>query len=97
MMQLDDGRIWKRHIDQLRSGPIERVSETEPYSINVESYDRYRYENPIASPTRQLPTEQTRDPKLSHRLQQDPYKFFLPVHSSWSLSSVVCNLRKQHL
>lgn len=58
MIELDDGRIWKRHIDQLRSGPIGHDFEVNPYTVNVENHNRDRCEHPIASPIRQrLPTE----------------------------------------
>ncbi|XP_058839331.1 uncharacterized protein K02A2.6-like [Topomyia yanbarensis] len=72
MIELDDGRIWKRHIDQLSSGPIERVFDADPYSINVEIYDHNRCENPIASPKRQLPTKQTDTPAAVKNKQAIP-------------------------
>ncbi|XP_053686469.1 uncharacterized protein K02A2.6-like [Sabethes cyaneus] len=34
-VELDDGRVWKRHIDQLRSVPIQTVPDSEP-DISVE-------------------------------------------------------------
>nr|XP_029717922.1 uncharacterized protein K02A2.6-like [Aedes albopictus] len=29
LIELDDGRIWKRHVDQMRAGPVQRNTEAE--------------------------------------------------------------------
>lgn len=29
LIELDDGRIWKRHVDQMRAGPVQRNAEAE--------------------------------------------------------------------
>ncbi|XP_062704544.1 uncharacterized protein K02A2.6-like [Aedes albopictus] len=29
LIELDDGRIWKRHVDQIRAGPVQRNTEAE--------------------------------------------------------------------
>lgn len=49
MIELDDGRIWKRHVDQMRAGPMKEKAESDSWT---EFFDRSR-RDPTTSCTNQ--------------------------------------------
>ncbi|XP_058827953.1 uncharacterized protein K02A2.6-like [Topomyia yanbarensis] len=58
IVKLDDGRIWKRHVDQLQPGPVKEASDKEALIDANEVYCSSRARNMLLPPPIQLPPEQ---------------------------------------
>lgn len=54
MVELDDGRIWKRHVDQMRSGPVKQSTQSDSWT---EFFDRSPRDAVISRSRQLLPAE----------------------------------------
>lgn len=70
MVELDDGRLWKRHIDQLRHGPTkERQFAGDPATIGI---DGYKVLNRAAATSSALLEESSDKTQTAHQSPRCP-------------------------